>query len=322
MKSFFENYGFVILSAIVIIILIGISTPIGTLVRENISHIVDSFGNKTSQRLDYVMRELHPKDVITIAGRKLTIMENLGDDKYLVMAEVVKDTQKFNFCSGDNVDKKPNGDETGTCAGKKANKYKGSNIDKYLNNNYYEALPETIKNAIIEKEVIQYRYHEGLNRKENKDSNESDYWYGEHKLCEKRGAKQCWIVNVDGIDYTVWSPDYGYKKYNGTHEKYGVYKFNFNASKDVYSKTTAKVFLPSVEELNKIVKVNDSKDMEDFLKTKTSPQNIWLRDAYGNFVLYGNTDNRSLNNNVAWIYGYYVCPCFVIDLSKASFTIE
>lgn len=75
MKSFFENYGFVILSAIVIIILIGISTPIGTLVRENISHIVDSFGNKTSQRLDYAFKELQKGDVIEIAGKEFTIIE-------------------------------------------------------------------------------------------------------------------------------------------------------------------------------------------------------------------------------------------------------
>ena len=54
MKSFFEEYGFVILAAIVVILLIAMCTPIGNLVKSQITGIVDSFANKTNSKLDAV----------------------------------------------------------------------------------------------------------------------------------------------------------------------------------------------------------------------------------------------------------------------------
>ena len=54
MKSFFEEYGFVILAAIVVILLIAMCTPIGNLVKTQITNIVDSFANKTSSKLNAV----------------------------------------------------------------------------------------------------------------------------------------------------------------------------------------------------------------------------------------------------------------------------
>lgn len=54
MKSFFEEYGFVILAAIVVILLIAMTTPIGSLVKNQITGIVDSFANKTNTKLNAV----------------------------------------------------------------------------------------------------------------------------------------------------------------------------------------------------------------------------------------------------------------------------
>ena len=54
MKSFFEEYGFVILAAIVVILLIAMCTPIGNLVKSQITGIVDSFANKTNSKLNAV----------------------------------------------------------------------------------------------------------------------------------------------------------------------------------------------------------------------------------------------------------------------------
>ena len=51
MKSFFEEYGFVILAAIVVILLIAMASPIGDLVKAQITGIVDSFANKTESKL-------------------------------------------------------------------------------------------------------------------------------------------------------------------------------------------------------------------------------------------------------------------------------
>ena len=54
MKSFFEEYGFVILAAIVVILLIAMASPIGDLVKAQITGIVDSFANKTESKLNAV----------------------------------------------------------------------------------------------------------------------------------------------------------------------------------------------------------------------------------------------------------------------------
>lgn len=54
MKSFFEEYGFVILAAIVVILLIAMASPIGDLVKAQITGIVDSFANKTESKLNTV----------------------------------------------------------------------------------------------------------------------------------------------------------------------------------------------------------------------------------------------------------------------------
>ncbi len=54
MKSFFKEYGFVILAAIVVILLIAMTTPIGDLVKNQTTGIVDSFANKTNTKLNAV----------------------------------------------------------------------------------------------------------------------------------------------------------------------------------------------------------------------------------------------------------------------------
>ena len=68
MKKFFEEYGFTILASIVVILLITMTTPIGTVVKNNISNVIDSFSDKTSQKLDATSKiNLYSKDVIKIS---------------------------------------------------------------------------------------------------------------------------------------------------------------------------------------------------------------------------------------------------------------
>lgn len=49
MKAFFEEYGLIIVVAIVIGICIMIATPIGESIRDAIVNIVESFMNKTTE---------------------------------------------------------------------------------------------------------------------------------------------------------------------------------------------------------------------------------------------------------------------------------
>lgn len=85
MKSFFEEYGFVILAAIVVILLIAMASPIGDLVKAQITGIVDSFANKTESKLNAV-------DAGTITVRATTS----GGNVYLEWdAEKAEDEFKY-----------------------------------------------------------------------------------------------------------------------------------------------------------------------------------------------------------------------------------
>ena len=51
MKSFLEEYGFTILAAIVVILIIAMCTPIGNLIKQQVLNVVDSFAAKTEGKL-------------------------------------------------------------------------------------------------------------------------------------------------------------------------------------------------------------------------------------------------------------------------------
>ena len=51
MKSFLEEYGFAILAAIVVILLIAMCTPVGNLIRNQVMSVVESFAGRTESKL-------------------------------------------------------------------------------------------------------------------------------------------------------------------------------------------------------------------------------------------------------------------------------
>ena len=51
MKSFFEEYGFVILAAVVVIALIGMTSPVGEAIEESMLSVVDGFTEKVNSEL-------------------------------------------------------------------------------------------------------------------------------------------------------------------------------------------------------------------------------------------------------------------------------
>lgn len=71
MKSFFEENGFVILAAIVVIILIAMATPLGGLVKSQITNIVDSFSNKTQSKLNATDGIIQVR--VSTANNKITL---------------------------------------------------------------------------------------------------------------------------------------------------------------------------------------------------------------------------------------------------------
>ena len=108
----------------------------------------------------------------------------------------------------------------------------------------------------------------------------------------------------------------------------GLYKFEgiVNATRPIGS---YKIFLPSVEELNQIVNVNDSKEMGDFLNSdKETEYRILLRDVINiqnepenSLVINAGPASKSLN----WAYANSditsVRPVFAVDLTNVFFEI-
>lgn len=69
MKDFLSEYGFAILAAIVVILLIAMCTPVGNLVKNQVMGVIDNFANKTSSKLN-AMDVSSATVVLEITGKK------------------------------------------------------------------------------------------------------------------------------------------------------------------------------------------------------------------------------------------------------------
>ena len=98
MKSFFEEYGFVILAAIVVILLIAMASPIGDLVKAQITGIVDSFANKTESKLNAVDAGAITVRATTSGGNvTLTWDAEKTEDKFAVQYRASSTTSEKNW---------------------------------------------------------------------------------------------------------------------------------------------------------------------------------------------------------------------------------
>lgn len=85
MKKFFENYGFVALISVVVIVLIIIATPVGNSVENATTSMIGSFKNQVVNAANEINNPLRPNMMIEIGGRKYVILQNKGNNQYLVM---------------------------------------------------------------------------------------------------------------------------------------------------------------------------------------------------------------------------------------------
>ena len=81
MKTFLEEYGFVILIAIVIILLVVIATPVGRTIKTSILGLTDDFDSKTAAKIDKTRKETNT----TLKGSELTIESTSETDKYIAI---------------------------------------------------------------------------------------------------------------------------------------------------------------------------------------------------------------------------------------------
>lgn len=98
MRKFLEEYGFVILIAIVVILLVVMASPIGSTIKVSVLNIVDSFGSKTVAKIDKADKEV----IITLKGSELIIESKSETDKYIAILRGYQGGKEVSVASTDN----------------------------------------------------------------------------------------------------------------------------------------------------------------------------------------------------------------------------
>ena len=266
-----------------------------------------------------------------------TVLE-IEDKKYIVLSQTEEDT--YELISGENIRNiqfQPNQDGEGNYYdvgkynendlpdkrydGQNSNVYEDSYIDKYLETTYYNSLPEDLKKAIVVTQIKQTSY--------TKTSSNSKWKYltKDTNPASPDGTSN-WFYN----EGTTENPKYvRYDKVTTPDGESGVYPLKYWAKKEkgyddqTYNTITRNIYLPSVEEINNLVDLNDANKTYNFLKgTNNSLNSMWLRDASSSssryvIILYHNY--HSLDNAPVTHPSMGVRPAFTVDLSKVDATV-
>ena len=93
MKSFLEEYGFVILAAIVVILIIAMCTPVGNLIKRQVMNVADSFAGKSKSKLSAVDAGEDSVQIkqSAIGEIEVTVTSNSTTDKFDVQYRVKAD---------------------------------------------------------------------------------------------------------------------------------------------------------------------------------------------------------------------------------------
>ena len=291
MKKFFENYGFAALIPIVVIVLIIIATPVGNSVENATTSMIGSFKNSVVTSLNYT---LFPGQILKVAGKKMIVLSNQGDNKYLVMDLSRHDNIKFNSNQNGQDDNKcsviDNKSDTSGCI----NTYENSTVDNYLENTVYPNLPKEIKDAIIPFEIQQSKYIK------IKDSNRYKF------DTNKKG----WMIK-DGNNWVQSDRYIPRKGLPGAH----LFKFETHIGNVI----ERHLFVPSIAELESITDFNDEYQTSSFLSIVNN-RFFLVRDANYNNILTIDYDRNSIRNTISTSSYFGVNPTFVIDLSNIEYT--
>lgn len=151
MKKFLSDYGFTILTAIVVITLIAFGSPIGSTIQKQTANIVQSLGKVANNDLNKIDDSVSLMDLTNI--NKSGVIGDFSRKGNLV---TINDTQyRVLDVNGTQV-KVMSMESTGSSAfNSSSNTYTNSTLDTYLNETFYNSLPEAIRNAIVEQNISQ-----------------------------------------------------------------------------------------------------------------------------------------------------------------------
>ena len=250
MKGFLEEYGLIIVVVAVILLMLlfgksGYAKSIQNAILGSADHIVETGENITKSDKKEV--NVIASDMLDIEGTKYVVLEERENNQALVMTASSIVNKKFQ--------------STARADGQNQNTYEGSEIDNYLENDWYNSLSSTMKAAIQTTSIKQASY-----------SSSSPY------------VKQ----------------ETGYEG-------------------QVYNTISRHAFLPSVDEIGKVVDLKSP----DKVRAFSNGKDIWTRDSFqgsANDAEYLNANYGSLY--VDYVYHTYgVRSAFVIDLSQVDYTV-
>ena len=318
MKHFFSKYGFTVLGALVVCALLVMVSPLGKQIGNGIKGQADSLGTVASTTIEGVgvpsTLGYKPKDVVEIGGKNYVVLQDRGSNRYLVMDINGIGNREFNT-DGNGQD--PNKCRYDSASGSWKyetcnNQYEGSNIDQYLNGEYYNSLPQEIKEAIVDT-TIQQNYYAHVS------SNPNYKWINKGDMSYDGCNNAACVLRPNG----KWIP---WNQHTPVKGEMGAYKFTNKGNTDNFGNTantiSRKVFLPSINEISSIVNVNDQWEMDRFLRNENGAyMYMWFRDSRGSsraYAMSGYCNYRSLYYSVVRNTNITVRPAYVIDLSKIN----
>lgn len=246
MKGFLEEYGLIIVVVAVILLMLlfgksGYAKSIQDAILGSANHIVETGEN-------IVPKPAKASDTIDIEGTKYIVLEERENNQALVMTADSIGSRKFQS--------KARSD------GQNMSTYEGSEIDNYLENDWYNSLSSTMKVAIQSTSIKQVSYY-------------------------------------DNYDYLATRRETGY---NG----------------QVYNTITRHVFLPSVDEITKVV------DLHNEDKLMAFGCFFWTRDSCRSGANRAATPYNGYGGLYSDEVDHFVRntrPAFVIDLSQVDYKV-
>lgn len=150
MKGFLQEYGIIMVVVAVVLGMLafgkaGYAKSIQNAILGSANHIVETGENITK-------KEVHVTsgDTLDIEGTKYVVLEQKENNQALVMTAHDIGYKKFQSSYDSDTKLRPDGQN--------ANTYEGSEIDNYLENEWYNRLPSTVKAAIQATNIKQVSY--------------------------------------------------------------------------------------------------------------------------------------------------------------------
>lgn len=161
MKQFFEQYGGVALGILALLVLIAMITPVGNIIKTSLQGTVQTFSTKMENQTD-TMTESMTNLMNKIAPAKGSIIKIDGlSGKYRILSSD-GNTMKVYSLEKSGYAQWHLSDESTDFNGISGAKYENSALD-IATQNFYNNLPENIKEAIVEQDVYQSIYPASIN---------------------------------------------------------------------------------------------------------------------------------------------------------------